>query len=157
MEIYMRLQTLAAAAATVVLFAGSAHAASELTFIARSVKMAELPSSVFEPQPEGEASRDWWENRPALILDGGTLTLGHPGSAPDVTLHLSRLELRNGAKIVTNGAILEIDARRIVSQRGQIVSFETPDMDASPAAQGITGVNRRGVPTPIGTLSSWST
>jgi hypothetical protein len=92
----MRIRAFAAAAA-VAFVASSAHAGGELTFTARSVKVAELPSSVFEPQPEGEAPETWLETRPALILDGGTLTIGRPGGAPDVTLHLSRLELRNGA------------------------------------------------------------
>jgi hypothetical protein len=128
-----------ATAAVVAFLANPAYAGGELTFTARSVNIAELPPSVFERQPDGEVPDDWLETRPALVLDGGTLIIGRPGAAPDVTLHLSRLELRNGAKIITNGAIVEIDAHRISSQRGRIVSFESPDMDTTPAAPGITG------------------
>lgn len=106
---------------------------SELTFTARSVNIAELPSSAFERQPDGEVPDDWLETRPSLVLDGGALIIGRAGAAPDVTLHLSRLELRNGAKIVTNGAILETDARRIC--RSEPNRLVPPDMDTKPTSR----------------------
>lgn len=111
----------------------------DITLNAQTVSLSDLPTAAFNRPPADTQIGTWLASQPALILDGGTLVIGQPGSAPDVTLRLKRIELRNGAKIITNGSQLEIDALQIVSERGQILSFTTPDMQTAPAVTGITG------------------
>ena len=66
------------------------------------------------------------KNEPAsdsLTLDGSTLTVGAVGANKTLTLTVKELKLINGGKIVTNGNVLHIEADRITSDKGQIVSF----------------------------------
>jgi hypothetical protein len=58
-----------------------------------------------------------------LTLDGSTLTVGAVGANKTLTLTVKELKLINGGKIVTNGNVLHIEAVRIISEGGQIISF----------------------------------
>ena len=82
--------------------------------------------------------------RPAIVLDGATLFIR--GYSPSVinTIYARRLELTNGARIVTNGNSLALNVSSIASHnadRGQpdIVSFEDGDLAPIPSEPGAGG------------------
>jgi len=54
-------------------------------------------------------------HQPSVVLDGATLTLTPPKVGSSRSIAVNNLELRNGAKIVTGGIDLEIDALLISS------------------------------------------
>jgi hypothetical protein len=62
--------------------------------------------------------------QPAIVLDGATLSITSPTQGSGRTLALSRLELKNGAKIVTHGINLEIVALAVASDSGAIIAFD---------------------------------
>jgi hypothetical protein len=101
--------------------------------------LADLPTMSFQAPPVGVAVGQWQKSQPAIVLDGSTLTIGQPGASLQVTLRLSALVLKNGARIVTNGSQLEIDALTFSSSGGQIVSFESHDPESAPAGPGLVG------------------
>jgi hypothetical protein len=82
--------------------------------------------------------------QPSIIIDGATLTITPPKVGSSRSIAVNSLELRRGAKIVTNGINLEINALQISSDDGQIVSFDestrhVPDA-AAPGNSGRSGL-----------------
>src|SRR5690242_4949017 len=63
--------------------------------------------------------------QPTLELNGVTLTITGPTAGSSRTLSVNELRLLGGARIVTQGVNLEIDANVIASDRGTIASFNT--------------------------------
>lgn len=100
-----------------------------------------LPNEVVKPIPI-EITTDQFKARlkegGTLTLDGNELVLG-PADASKKSaafLALDRLELKNGAKIITNGNVLTIFVNSIQSENGQIRSFTAASAKATggPAA-----------------------
>jgi hypothetical protein len=84
--------------------------------------------------------REMLLHQPTIVLDGATLTITPPKVGSSRSIAVKNLELRKGAKIITNGVNLEIDALLISSDKGQIVSFdETTRHVPDAAAQGNSG------------------
>lgn len=80
-------------------------------------------------------------------LSGGDLILAPADFAQDTTyfLALDTLELKNGARIVTNGNTLVVFANKVVSEDGAIVTFRASDRKAAggappaPVSPGVPG------------------
>ena len=83
--------------------------------------------------------------QPAIVLDGATLSITTPTQGSSRSLAVSRLELKNGARIVMHGINLEIDALSIASDSGSIVSFDAPERkiagEAALGSNGASGLN----------------
>lgn len=79
-------------------------------------------------------------------LSGGDLVIGPADFSKDTTyfLALDTLELKNGARIVTNGNTLVVFANKVVSEDGAIVAFRQEDVKAADGAAGQPG--KPGVP-----------
>ncbi|TAY34677.1 hypothetical protein ELH93_19545 [Rhizobium leguminosarum] len=75
-----------------------------------------------------------------IVLDGNETIVGQivPGSKSVAFLVLDKLELKNGAKIITNGNFLAIFVNKLVSEDGQIVSFRDDSAKAGPGGAGQT-------------------
>ncbi len=108
------------------------------------VSLSDLPQEIFRRSPNGLDDKQysqWLANQPALILNGGTLRIGRPGMGVSLTMRVSRLELRNAARIITNGADLEISAVSFVSENGEIIAFENKVTSPVQERLGLPGVS----------------
>jgi hypothetical protein len=109
----------------------------------KDLTIADLPRGVEQRVPPG-ASKEEFHNllgrQPKIVIDGATLSITAPPQGSSRTLTLSRLELLHGAKIVTNGVNLEIDAELFVSDGGEIVSFY-PNTNPTSVPQGANGAS----------------
>ena len=108
------------------------------------VTIDELPPAVEKRLPPGASVlelKTMLAGQPTIVLDGATLTITSPRSGSSRTIAVKTFELRNGARIVTNGINFELDANSIVSDRGQIVSFA--DAERHVATKPEAGVSGR--------------
>lgn len=88
------------------------------------IQLDQLPAEFFLGPVAGPVPEELHQKRD-LVLDGATLVLGDQaanGRVRSIVANIVRLE--NGARIVTNGADLEIMANQIVSDGGRVVAFE---------------------------------
>jgi hypothetical protein len=121
-------------------------AQSDLT-ISQLTKLSNLPLAMRTPVPGGLSEEDFRERlrtKGSLTVDGTLLVVGDIGDGSSATLSVSSLHLVNGARIVTNGNTLNIQADLIDSSGGEIVSFYPPDnapADAAPGSPGIKGAD----------------
>lgn len=86
-----------------------------------------------------------------VILDGMDTTIGaaSPTSKGFAFLALDRLELRHGARIITNGNTLVIFVNTLVSDNGKILSFDTGMQKAMAGAPAV-GLGGSGNPGTTG-------
>jgi hypothetical protein len=77
-------------------------------------------------------------DRPNLVLDGATLKISEPDRGRVRTIAVNTLELRNGGKIEIGSIDLEIAAKTVISQDGQIISF-LPRHEPEPVSSGQNG------------------
>jgi len=113
------------------------QAISAPIMVSADTAVTKLPSAVRKRIAIGAAPSEvlaLLKAQPSLILDGATLSVDAPPIGSSQTLSLNRLELRNGARIVTNGINLEINALQIVPGSGQIVSFDSAAGKLPPTA-----------------------
>lgn len=113
------------------------------------ITLEDLPVSARTPLAEigtekaGTGASDLAQ-RPTIVLDGTTLLIR--GYSPSVThtLYARRLELRNGARIVTNGNSIALNVLSIASYKADqrqpdIVSFEDGDVAPLPSESSAGG------------------
>lgn len=122
------------------------------------LRLDDLPGSALLPLTADQASPDYeaqLASRPKVILDGSTLVIGSSSAPAAASLAFSALELRGGARIITNGSNVSLSARSITSRDGQILSFDQNDLDPPTAPPATAGVNGRtgGTLTLFGELS----
>ncbi len=77
----------------------------------------------------------------SLVLDESTLVLGQSGAGQSVNLSVYSLELKNGARIVTNGNDFTIQAVKIIVSEGAIVSFTEGQPPAVQGQSGLPGID----------------
>jgi hypothetical protein len=105
-----------------------------------------LPSEVVKPIPI-EITTDQFTARlkqgGTLTLDGTALTIAPPSATKHAVafMALDRLELKNGAKIITNGNVLSLFVNTLESEDGQILSF---DPSTNKATKGPAAVKAAG-------------
>ncbi len=109
----------------------------------KNVSFEDLPASIEKRDLPGTSEADLRKMlslQPSITLDHATLTVTARRVGTGRTIAVKSLELRNGARIVTNGINLEIDALLISSDKGQILSFNgSTKAPADPAAPGNKG------------------
>jgi hypothetical protein len=106
--------------------------------------LAAVANKVTEPLPGKMTTQDFQARLRAggiVTLSGGDLTLGSPDYRNDnvVYMALDTLELRNGARIVTNGNTLILFLNHLVSEDGAIVTFNAGNGTASGGGAGTAG------------------
>ena len=129
--------------------AQSTSAASEpWTSTAARLSLEQLPLAARTRLPKGNSNgadtAAKSNEKPDIVLDGSTLVLT-PGSQ---SLFARKLTLKNGARIVTNGSDLTLQATTIESINGDpakadIVAFEEGNFPATPTEPGQPGTNGR--------------
>jgi hypothetical protein len=101
-------------------------------------------------------SKQLLNQQPTLVLNGVTLSITSRRGGSSRSLAVKSIELRGGARIVTNGVNFELDAITISSERGQIASFVENDRpissESSPGTSGKSGLSA-GTVVVNGTLS----
>ena len=113
--------------------------------VKRDASYDELPLTVRRrPSPalSEKELRDFTSVLPSLVLDGVVLDITSPQVGSTQTLSVGRLELRQGARLVTHGVNLEINAALITSDASsKIVAFPARrgDSVASPGSNGSSG------------------
>jgi hypothetical protein len=122
---------------------GVASSAQPTEWVSRNqtVSISDLPPETRERPPANlsdEQYASWLASRPTIVLDGSTLVIGKPGAPVPVIIRAKRIELRNGARIITNGSEVELDCLSIHSESGEILSFSDVNA-AAPAADGAAG------------------
>jgi hypothetical protein len=109
----------------------------------KNLSFDDLPASIEKTTLPGTSKTELRKMlllQPSITLDNATLTITAPKVGSVRTIALKAIELKNGARIVTNGVNLEIDALLISSNRGQILSFDDSSRAvADPAAAGTNG------------------
>ena len=103
-----------------------------------------IANKVTEPLPAKMTAQNFQARLRAggiVTLSGGDLTLGSPDYHNDhiVYMALDTLELKNGARIVTNGNTLVLFLNHLVSEDGSIVTFTTGNGTASGGGPGTAG------------------
>jgi hypothetical protein len=81
-------------------------------------------------------------NGGTISLDSGDYIYGQPSANknPVSVLALDTLELKNGARIVTNGTTLVIFVNRLISEDGRITAFKEDTKKAAAGAPGVAGL-----------------
>jgi hypothetical protein len=112
------------------------------TIPAQSVQVADLPAELLSP-PQADSDADLTKQlrqRGSLTLSGSTLTLGASGEGRTVTLACRTLRLTNGARIITNGNNLVIEALNThFADNAGISSFSPQTIKAATASNGASG------------------
>lgn len=109
----------------------------------KDVTFDELPSGIekrFSPGTSATEVRRMLSQQPSIVLDGVSLIVTPPAVGSSRSIAVKSIELRNGARIISNGVNLEIDVGIIVSNKGSIISFDqTTRRRSGEAAQGSNG------------------
>jgi hypothetical protein len=111
----------------------------------RTLTIRELPPNFLQPVSQELAAGDRrreLSQRGVLILDASMLIVARIEDTESVSLGVGELVLRNGAKVITNGNTLHLQALRIVASDGAIVSYAN-EAPPSPAAAGNGGLDGR--------------
>jgi hypothetical protein len=118
------------------LFGQAASTNSVLT--SPNVELKDLSPDVLTPVAGSAA--DALKARDSLTLKGSTLTIGQPGENRTVTIACNTLRLMNGARIITNGNHLVIQALKVeFANNTGINSFAPDNAKAAPGAPGADG------------------
>jgi hypothetical protein len=124
------------------------QAQQERLVFKKDITIDDLPPAVEKRLPPGASVSElktMLGGQPTIVLDGATLTITAPRSGSSRSIAVKTFELRNGARIVTNGINLELDANSIASERGQIVSFADLERHVAnkpePGLSGRSGLN----------------
>lgn len=137
----MRNPILAAFVSTTLSIVACGGAASAAEYSGISVTYSMLPNEVVQPL-SATITTDQFKARlkagGTLILDGNELVIGpaDPAHKSVVFMALDRLELKNGAQIVTNGNTLVLFVNSIASSNGEIRSFKQDSLTAAVGAPG---------------------
>jgi len=102
-----------------------------------------LPSQMLIPVGRGSDSKSILgelARKGSLTLDDSTLVIGPVGGGLSVTISVHTLALQHGARIVTNGNTLTIQAAKIVGG-GSIVSFVQENLTPEAIGTGARGIN----------------
>lgn len=117
----------------------------EVSFIGQEVTPERLPATMTRPPSNEHAGERVKElsARDSLTLDHSTLTLAPVGANVVISLAVHTLTLINGARIVTNGNSLRLQAVRLVVSNGSMISF--PDMDLAPPEAPAGAAGKKGL------------
>jgi len=137
---------LACAFAFASLFPGPLHA--ETYVFNKNIEISDLPKGLERRIPTGASAEEigaLLRGQASLTLDGAVLNVTPPRAGSSRSLAVQKLELRNGASIVTNGVNLEIYAQTIQSNGGAIVSFTAQGKSVAgippPGSSGASGLS----------------
>ena len=116
----------------------------EPVVLTREPKIApeSLPPRMVTPIAENADSRSILREltrKGSLTLDGSELVVGPPGGNVSLTIAVHTLTLAHGARIVTNGNTLTIQAITLVGG-GSIISFRPEDLTPEAAGVGQVGI-----------------
>ena len=121
-----------------------ADATSESTRLTGDISISDLPKDAVKTLPENLTDAQLEQIRqgqPSVILDGATLRLPPPTVGRSWSIVLSRIELRNRSRIVTNGVNLRLSASAIRSEDGAITAFDNSEGTSPAAHPGENGVS----------------
>lgn len=105
------------------------------TYAATRLPFSSLPSNLRAPLPSGLSRRElerFLASRGVLELDGTTVVIEDTSSPVALSVHT--LRLKNGARLVTNGADVTVAALKLAAVQGAVVSFDEGSAVAPPAA-----------------------
>ena len=99
------------------------------------ISPSRIPALMTDPIPSvsGNALEQELAKRGSLTLDNSVLTLGPPGAHISILIGCHTLRLQNGARILTNGNVLELHTVKFIfSGNSGIISFP-PETKQAPA------------------------
>ncbi len=103
-----------------------------------------LPSGIekrLAPSASEEQREEFLRTQPSLTLDGMTLRFTPPAQGGSKAFMFNKLELKRGARIVTNGVDVEINALTLISDGGHLLSFEPAQQPTNQASVGNNGAS----------------
>lgn len=108
----------------------------------KDLSFDDLPAGIEKRLPTGASNAEVaaiLRKQPAIVLDGAMLVITPPPIGSNRTLATRTIELRNGARIVTNGVNFELDTLQISSDRGAILSFSDQPKARNETPSGTSG------------------
>jgi hypothetical protein len=122
--------------------APSERAQEEVTIKDKTSTLASLPEIMRTPIAAGlsdSAMREKLQSHGSLTIDGGRLVVAEQGKDTGALLAVNLLRLKNGARIITNGNNLNLQANQVAVEEGGVYSFLPEDLTPHDADAGVPG------------------